>query len=206
MATARSGYAESSIAASALTSSSPIPTIYDETHRGRWAVEPEIASVGNSANLLGYLPYHDFSTDGSFAICLAGGSSDFVSQVRLLRSRPVRHVALIPILQALYESIPEAHRPALNTRFAGTEVPFRIFGESEEAIGSTIMPIVFTNARTGKKFCIKLYALVLPKLMMGMFIGEGSATYFRMLKREAGMMKWVFDFGNGEEVEVHHRK
>ena len=58
-----------------------IQTLYDETHRGKWAFAPEIASMGNRANITGYLEYSSPATDGSFAICLAGGMGNFVSQV-----------------------------------------------------------------------------------------------------------------------------
>ena len=58
-----------------------IPTLYDETHRGKWAFAPEIASMGNAANMIGQLEHFHSTTDGSFAICVAGGSGAFVSQV-----------------------------------------------------------------------------------------------------------------------------
>jgi hypothetical protein len=58
-----------------------IPTLYDETHRGRWVLEPEIASMGQVANMTGHLEHCAPTTDGSFAICMAGGSGNFVSQV-----------------------------------------------------------------------------------------------------------------------------
>lgn len=58
-----------------------VPVLYDETHRGRWAFEPCIASVGNLENLTGYLEHLAPTTDGSFSICVAGGEGNFVSQV-----------------------------------------------------------------------------------------------------------------------------
>lgn len=59
-----------------------IPVLYDETHRGRWTLEPSIASMGAVETLTGYLEHHAPSTDGSFGICVAGGTGNFVSQVR----------------------------------------------------------------------------------------------------------------------------
>jgi hypothetical protein len=60
-----------------------IPTLYDDTHRGKWAFDFEIASMGNLPNLLAYLEYYDpAQTDGSIGICVAGGRGNFISKVR----------------------------------------------------------------------------------------------------------------------------
>ncbi|KAF9471774.1 hypothetical protein BDN70DRAFT_767240, partial [Pholiota conissans] len=127
-----------------------IPTIYDETFRSVSYLEPTIGSIGNRPNLVGYLEHHAPTTDGSFSICVAGGEGVFVSK-------------------ALLDSIPEAHRPQLNTADAGLKV--KTLFEPMTSIGSTFIPLILTNRTTGKKFRVVLYAIVLPKMFMGMFIG-----------------------------------
>ena len=39
-------------------------------------------SMGNRPNLIGYLEHHNPTTDGSVAICMAGGNGVFVQKVR----------------------------------------------------------------------------------------------------------------------------
>ncbi|KAH9971778.1 hypothetical protein BJV74DRAFT_905487 [Russula compacta] len=56
------------------TAQAAVPVLYDETHHGKCYVAPEVASMGKSANLMGYLEHHAPTTDGSFAICIAGGN------------------------------------------------------------------------------------------------------------------------------------
>jgi hypothetical protein len=56
-------------------------TVYDETYRAKSYIQPSIMSMGNSPNLLGQLEYHSAQTDGSFAICVAGGEGVFISKV-----------------------------------------------------------------------------------------------------------------------------
>ena len=55
--------------------------VYDETHRGKWYMQLSIASMAHLAHLLGYLEHHTPSTDGSFGVCIAGGTGVFVSKV-----------------------------------------------------------------------------------------------------------------------------
>ncbi|KAJ7585625.1 hypothetical protein C8J56DRAFT_948421 [Mycena floridula] len=65
--------------------------------------------MANNPNLIvGRLEYFSPNTDGSFAICVAGGSGTFVS---------LRFLTVFDsfFCQTLYESIPEEHRPVLNT-------------------------------------------------------------------------------------------
>jgi len=134
-----------------------VATLYDETHRGKWAglAQPSIASMGNRANLIGFLEHHSNDTDGSFAICMAGGSGNFISK-------------------QLYDAIPGEHKPVLNTQDKAP-VSF-LMGDSQESIGSIIMPFLLTNKQTRMRFRIKLYAHVLPNLLMGMFIGTNPET------------------------------
>lgn len=72
------------------TPSTVIPTLYDDTHRGVWALEYSIMSMGHRANLIGYLEHHDPTSDGSFAICIAGGTGACVSKVSNHRSSPLQ--------------------------------------------------------------------------------------------------------------------
>jgi hypothetical protein len=64
-----------------MSDSATIPVLYDETHRGKWYMDPQVNSMGSSPNLLGYLEHHAPNTDGSFGICLAGGNATLVSKV-----------------------------------------------------------------------------------------------------------------------------
>jgi len=73
----------------------------------------------------------------------------------------------------LYESIPEQHRPRLETNGALNKVALTVSGGSQKPLGSTIMPIILTDATTGQKFCIKLHALVMESLLMDIFIVGG---------------------------------
>lgn len=67
---------------------------------------------------------------------------------------------MVCIQKKLYESIPEQYRPPLETNGALKKVAFALFNRSQMPLGSTIMPIILTDAITGQKFCIKLYAFV----------------------------------------------
>ncbi|KAF9040366.1 hypothetical protein BDZ89DRAFT_1060458 [Hymenopellis radicata] len=156
-----------------------LPVLYDETFRGIWGSDFGVASMGNRANLIGYLEHYAPTTDGSFAICIAGGKGVVISK-------------------ALYESIPEEHRPPLDT--SHTQPVAFTFGGSQTAIGSTIIPVILKNADTGKLFKIKIYALVLENLLMGMFIGQGSAgTASQEWSREG--VAHFFNFGH-EDIRV----
>jgi len=57
-------------------------------------------------------------------------------------------------------------------------VKFSLLGSSQKTLGSTVMPVVLKDKDTGKRFIIKLYAHVVPNLLMGMFI-SASAPYIR---------------------------
>ena len=116
--------------------------------------------------------------------------------------------ALIPLdKKALYESIPEAHRPPLDTSDADVTVNFSVAGQPQKPIGSIIMPIILINAETNTRFRIKLYALVLPRLLMGIFIGSGTAKEY--LRTSAylpdGGILWTFEFRKGESTKIEYR-
>ncbi len=63
---------------------SSIPTVYDETYRGKSFAQPTILTVaeGFEAHMSGRLEHHAYGTDGSFQISLAGGEGTYISQVR----------------------------------------------------------------------------------------------------------------------------
>ncbi|VDC01987.1 unnamed protein product [Peniophora sp. CBMAI 1063] len=132
-----------------------IPTVHDDTHRGKWPNNLSIMSMGNRPNLIGYLQHHSPTTDGSVAICLAGGNGVFVQK-------------------ACLEFIPEEHRPALDTSRKG-HVSF-LTGSTQETLGSTLLPILLTDASSGKKFRVVLYANVLENLLIPVFIGNSRET------------------------------
>ena len=133
-------------------------------------------------HLTGHLRHHDSSTDGSFQICIASGIGVFVQQ-------------------AVYESIPQPFRPPLNTSQA-------IFGDGIETIGSTVMPFVLVDKITATSFELKMHALVVPTLFLGMFIGYGNniLNNWKLGRCEDGSMRWTFhlDLGNGRMVTVEN--
>jgi hypothetical protein len=108
----------------------------------------------------------------------------------------------------LYESIPEQYRPPLENVGTLGEVAFAFPSGSpgQTPLGSTIMPIVLTDATTGQKFCIKLYALVLESLLMGMFIGSGGIDFIKSMSGGGGKVTYQMDFGDGREVQVVYRR
>jgi hypothetical protein len=68
------------------------------------------------------------------------------------------------------------------------------------------MPIIFFDAETGKKFCIKLYALVWPgeALSMGMLAGQTGLT-FLIPKWEGRTVTYDMKFDNGKRAKVEYR-
>jgi len=64
-----------------MSNSAPIEVLHDETFHGKWYMEPQVYSMGNCPNLLGYLEHHGPDTDGSFKICVAGGNVTLVKKV-----------------------------------------------------------------------------------------------------------------------------
>ncbi|KAI0248879.1 hypothetical protein BJV78DRAFT_1130587 [Lactifluus subvellereus] len=162
-----------------------IPVLHDETHHENWYSQPQINSIGNLPNLTGYLEHHAPSTDGSFAIYIAPGNVTLVSK-------------------RLYESIPEQHRPPLDANDAGNPVAFRVGSSTQEALGSTVMPVVLTDATSGRRFCIKLYALVLENMLMGMFIGTEGINFIERTDWGRGRVTYNMKFRNGRWVQVVH--
>ena len=67
------------------------------------------------------------------------------------------------------------------------------------------MPIILIDATSGRRFCIKLYALVLENLLMGMFIGRGGIKFIESTGWGEEGVTHNMKFGNGRRVQVVHR-
>jgi hypothetical protein len=101
----------------------------------------------------------------------------------------------IHIFQTVLESIPAEHRPVLDTSIANQTIE-TITGTAMTSIGTTFIPIIFTDEETRERIRVVLYAIVVPKLFMGMFIGRSSG----FIESEAwtfGAVTYKFDFGQG---------
>ena len=155
----------------------PTPTLYDETCRGIWHSTLQILSIGDSAALIADLEHHDSSKDGSFAVCIAAGKGNFISQ-------------------ELYNSIPEEHRPQMEAQ--DRKVTF-LFGHSGHTLGRTFIPILLTNAKNGERFRIVLHAYILEKMSMGMFISHPSWIGEILYKKDG--CEYICNFGKGNAGE-----
>ena len=72
----------------------------------------------------------------------------------------------------MLDSIPEAHRPRLNTQDADRDVSL-IMGGPIKTLGSVMMPILLTTD-TNESIKLVFYALVVPELIIPMFISQTS--------------------------------
>jgi hypothetical protein len=72
-----------------------------------------------------------------------------------------------------------------------------------KSVGTTFMPVTFTDTTTKQKFRIVLYALVVPNMSIGMFIGQG-ADFISKFQSGPGLGKsiYTFDFGEGGVYKV----
>ncbi len=154
-----------------------VPTVYDETHRGIWHLEPHVASAGHRVCLIAYLEHHKPTTDGSFGVCIAGGSGNFISQ-------------------ELFESIPPTHRPELRK---GARSIGMMLGPSQDAVGEVFVPIILKNSNDGKRFRVVLHAYILPKMLMGMFLSNPERIETQRFGRNAG---YDCDFGDGKIITL----
>ena len=151
--------------------SSRVPTLYDETHRGIEDTRLEILSWANEPTLIAYLEHYDPSTDGSFAVCIASGNGNFISQ-------------------KLYNSIPEEHRPQME---ADNQKVTIVPGQPANTLGKTFIPILLTNANGGERFRIVLRAYIMERSLMGMFISHPSWIKETSYKKR----EHICDFGEG---------
>jgi hypothetical protein len=62
------------------------------------------------------------------------------------------------------------------------------------SIGTTFFPFILSDAETGEQMKIVLYAIVVPRLLMGMFIGR-SADFCKMEEWSSEGVMYTFDFG-----------
>jgi hypothetical protein len=164
-----------------------LPTFYDETFHGYSAnqVDRSIASMASLPTLIACLEHHISDTDGSFGICIAGGSGVFVS---------------VPF----FASIPQEHRPKLDTNDACTVSYALMSNTNSESLGSIILPFLLIDSETGQRFRMKLYAHVLTRLSIPVFIGRGG---LQCLKEEirngpARTLKYFFEFPSGKKAVV----
>ena len=100
----------------------------------------------------------------------------------------------------MLESIPEEHRPALDTGMAGQSITM-LAGDPMTSLGTTFFPVILTDDETGERLRIVLYAVVVPKLFMGMFIGR-SVEFCKMESWTSDGVMFTFDFGEGGEHKV----
>lgn len=158
-------------------SEASIPTVYDETHRGIWHLEPHIASMGHRVCLIAHLEQHKQTTDGSFGVCIAGGSGNFISQ-------------------ELFESIPPKRRPELRKETCSIGM---MMGPGQDAVGETFVPIILTDSDDGKRYRVVLHAYVLPKMLMGMFLSNPRWIITQSFGKDA---KYECEFGDGKIITL----
>ena len=84
-------------------------------------------------------------------------------------------------------------------------VTFSLQNSAQKPLGSTIMPVVLTDKITGKKFCIKLYALVLEHLSVGMFIGTGGINFLEATQWGGGSVTYDMKFWDGKKARVEYK-
>jgi hypothetical protein len=95
--------------------------------------------------------------------------------------------------KALLESIPAEHRLVLSTSMSNQTIETLTVGPMK-SIGTTFIPVVFTEMQTGESFRVVLYAIVVPNLFIGMFIGQ-SARFIKAMERGRRGIIYTFDFG-----------
>jgi hypothetical protein len=89
----------------------------------------------------------------------------------------------------------------LDKSYAGTMVNFLTSGQRTMAIGSIFLPILLRSHKTGLRFRIKVLAMVIPNLLMGIYIGFESTCYVSQERLNRVPMH-TFRVGEGESVEV----
>ncbi|KAG6911048.1 hypothetical protein DXG01_004562 [Tephrocybe rancida] len=94
----------------------------------------------------------------------------------------------------LYESIPSEHRPALNEADAGTEISLQIMGGSMTALGTTYLPFLLTDD-TNQRVRVVLHTYVVPRLLMGMFLGTSSLSFDLTTQFGRGGPTFIAKFG-----------
>lgn len=76
-----------------------------------------------------------------------------------------------------------------------------ITNKTMKSVGTTFIPVILTDAQTGEKIRIILYAIVVSNLFMGMFIG-GSSKFLKSSSWGPEGIMYTFDFGQGGVRQV----
>jgi len=76
-----------------------------------------------------------------------------------------------------------------------------MMGAPLTSIGTTHFPFIISDADTGEKLRIVLYAIVVPRLLVGMFIGN-PVDFLHSQKWHSGDVTFTFDFGQGGRRNV----
>jgi hypothetical protein len=87
----------------------------------------------------------------------------------------------------LLEFIPAEHRPVLDTTIRN-QVKEMITGGPRKYIGTTLIPVILTGAQVGASIRIALYAIVVPKLFIAMFVGRTTKFLDSEEWSEGGLM------------------
>lgn len=78
-----------------------------------------------------------------------------------------------------------------------------LMGTPTQALGSTILPILFTNKDTGERFRVKIYVHIVPTLLMGMFMSVGGLVVESQYSgRSHDGPIFTFDLGANGKVKV----
>jgi MYND finger len=84
--------------------------VHDDSRRGKRVEKPAILSQASRASLLSYLEFHSPDTDGSFTICVSGGSGAFISEVPT-PPLPSCHGLILETLQFHSRRLPPRNKP-----------------------------------------------------------------------------------------------
>lgn len=76
-----------------------------------------------------------------------------------------------------------------------------ITNKTMKSVGTTFIPVILTDAQTREKIRIILYAIVIPNLFMGMFIG-GSSKFLESSSGGPEGIMYTFNFGQGGVRQV----
>jgi hypothetical protein len=63
------------------------------------------------------------------------------------------------------------------------------------SIGTTLFPFILSGAETGERLRIVLYAIVIPRMFVGMFIGRPIDFWHSEVWKSG--VTFTFDFGHG---------
>jgi hypothetical protein len=104
------------------------------------------------------------------------------------------------VQQAVYESIPEAHRPPLDTSRT-ISARNTLFDCEINISESTILSFLLLDEKTNTKFRLKIHAPVAPHLATGMYIGDDLPIVNGQLEKSV-----ILTLDNKREVWVKVRR